>query len=459
MNYSRSVCIHSSVHFPAGVAMGASSSLNLTEVDRDGQGNLVLRGTALAGVIRHRYKELYGASETDDLFGQALDSRRDESRTSRILFFDSILDEGTGPEVQPRMHNSIDRHRGRVLSNALFSLECCPPGTRSSLMIEIHGEPNDVLDTYSSRIAGILRDGLILGGNSNRGIGFMEVTGDILFRMFELDDSDQYAEYLDFRRQWKLGNSQLEWIPVPAEDTRCNDLNIRVDFRIPEGQDILISDGTGTMDPQSIIASDGKEYWRLPGSSLRGLMRSYIEHSAAKKGLKIAYTLDVMRKHSEDDVSAQIGWLFEKPGEGAKRKPELHELFPVASLFGSLHAAGRLHITDAFIPKEPDGSQERMHVSIDSISGGAIEGLFFSNSVITSACCSGDLAFSTRIILRAPQEHEIEWIVDALKAIDSGYLRVGSSKASGRLCIFRDPVAWGKMSEEFISAWKDKSNG
>lgn len=463
MSYSKIACIFCSVEFPAGIAIGTSSSLNLTEVDRNGKGKLVLRGTAISGVMRHEYLARYGEDETNDLFGKALDAKNDDGWSSRIQFFDSILDTGAGPSVERRTHNAIDRHWGRVTKHSLFSLECCPPRTGTGLMIEIHGDKKNDLEACILKVIYIIREGLILGGNSNRGIGLMKVSDDFCSRVFELQDIDQHAEYLDFRQLWKQGAFRLPWDILPADSAydTYSKLRVQVDFRIPDGQDILIADGSGTMEPQRVTATDGNEYWRLPGSSLRGVMRAYIENLASREGERVAYSLERMREYTEneDEIADKKGWLFDKPSEGGERKAELHEEYPVASLFGSLHAAGRIHISDAYVPMIDNNDQERIHVAVDTISGGAIEGMLFSNRVLTSRCCTDVTYFRTYITVSDPDEREVRWIVTALRAINTGYLRVGSSKAAGRLSIPDIPIAEGKLSNELIAIWRELSNG
>ncbi len=459
MNYSKVSCITVDVVFPAGVALGASTSSNFTEIDRNGKGSVVIRGTAIAGVFRHAYSEFFSKESSDQLFGVAIDGKKNEGRFSRIRFFDSILSTGENGDVVARTHNSVDRHWGRVTKHALFSIEACPPGAYTSLLIEIHGENIDSLREETQSIASMLQKGMIFGGNSNRGIGLMKMSGKVKSRLFELQDIDDHSDYLNFKRLWKFKKistpeKSIEHDSYPAE---MDTLSIEVDLVIPDGQDLLIADAHGIMQPQDVVAVDGKEYWRLPGASVRGVMKAFITNLASKQGEKVAYSLEQLKKIDEDDVSANQGWLFQKPAEGGKREPSLHNEYPVASLFGSLHAAGRLHISDSYVPVSlTNGNQKRAHVAVDSITGGAIEGMLFTNNVLTSEICVSS-TFTTRILIKNPEPKDVEWIVSALKAVDSGFLRLGSSKASGRLKISKIPEVRGKLCEKFEDTWKDMS--
>lgn len=453
MSYSNVSCSTLDAVFPAGVAVGAASSSNFTEIDKNGNDDAVIRGTAIAGVLRHAYSESFSKESSDDLFGTVMD--KNEGKLSRIRFFDSVLITGDNGYIDIRTHNSVDRHWGRVTKSALFSLEACPPGTYTKLAIEIYGESIDSLQKETKRIVTLLQKGLILGGNSNRGIGLMEISGKVKSRIFELQDTDDYSEYLNYKRRWKLGeiNTLKNTVEHNIYDTETDMLNIEVEFAIADGQDLLVADASGTMQPQKVHAVDGKDYWRLPGASVRGVLKAFITNLAAKHGEKVAYSLEQLNKRDEDDIASTQGWLFQKPREG---RPELHKEYPVASLFGSLHAAGRLYISDSFIPVKDKGSQKRAHVAVDSITGGAIEGMLFTNNVLTSEVCES-ASFTTTIIIKHPVEKDIEWIVSALKAVDSGFLRLGSSKASGRLEIPKVPKALGKHEKKFEGTWREIS--
>lgn len=456
MSYSRINCIAFDVVFPAGIAVGASSSSNFTEVDKNGNCEVVVRGTSIAGVLRHEYSVQYGEDETNKLFGTALNSKKNEGIHSRIRFFDAVLNTGKSSDVLERTHISVDRHWGRVTKHALFSFEACPPGTSANLLIEIYGDNSDELRKEVRRIVSLLYRGIFLGGNSNRGIGLMSILDKIRTRLFELQDLDDYSEYLNFKREWKQGHKEY---PENSEEHESGNAvfdTLRVDlgFSIPHGQDILVADEDGAMQHQQVVAADGKDYWRLPGASVRGVIRAFITNLAAREGEKVAYSLEQLRKQSEEDISAEQGWLFDKPAEGSDRKSELHDEYAVASLFGSLHAAGRLHISDSYIPVSDLGEQERAHVAVDSITGGAIEGMLFTNNVLTSEI-SDSYKFTTTIFIKHPSEKDAKWLVSAPKSIDSGFLRLGSSKASGRLEILEPPNASGKLEEIFRKMWKE----
>jgi len=453
MNYSYVIALAIDVVFPAGVAIGSTNNGNHTEIDTNGKSEPVLRGTSLAGVLRHAYSTHFSKEYAATLFG----SIKEEATRSRIQFFDSVLNIGAGKNIVSRTHIAVNRHWGNVEKGGLFSFSSAPPNTTSKLIIQIFNENLESLKKEAEEIASLFSLGLLIGGSSNRGIGLMKLLSPIKSKLFELNELEDCSNYIDNKREWKSGdyNSFNDASELIGEEL-LDSLLIDVSFNIPEGQDLYIENANGKMTPTATLAADGKTYWQLPGSSVRGVIKSFITKLAAKENTPVADTFSNFTSVEADQASSQKAWLFAQPEEGNNRKPELHKKYKVASLFGSLHAAGRLHIADSFIPLNENSSQIRAHVAIDGITGGAIEGMLFKNEVLTSEVNSSD-SFTSSIIIRNPEEHEIKWLISALKAIDSGYLRLGSSKASGRLEISSQPESKGKLKEKFIEIWKEMS--
>jgi len=83
------------VAFPEGLSAGTSKEGNMIQVARDGSGRPVLRGTALAGVIRHAWNE-----EKSKQGGSADDERRFGSAQSKdggISSHDKQMDQPLAP--------------------------------------------------------------------------------------------------------------------------------------------------------------------------------------------------------------------------------------------------------------------------------------------------------------------------------------------------------------------------
>lgn len=465
-----------SLVFPAGLAPGEESQSNRILVARNGKGNPVLRGSSLAGVLRNAWRQHLGvenhapditaldkAPEVTHWFGAS--AEHDGDVESRLWVSDCILDTGqTGADATERTHHLRthhlrDRHLGRVADGGLFGLEACPPGTTTSLVLWLtddHSAPAGIPsgEDLLQGLAAALKTGLLVGGNSNRGIGLAELEGEVRVRRWNRADLDACADLLDTKRAWLDKEALPGGEVLERSAPSSTQLRISLALQVPRGQDILVGDGQGLdaeSEPQRVTAADGQDYWRLPGSSLRGLFRSYITHLAAREGKTVADSLAKHRKRKGKTVSGDaLGWLFQEKEDGKRvAHPELHDTHPVASLFGSLHKAGRLHIADAFckVSQGETEKQKRMHVAVDAISGGAVEHLLFDNFVLTAPA-----SFDVTVLVDNPTDDDARWLAQSIRALDAGYLRVGSSKSAGRLELGCPPAAIGPQADAFLAA-------
>jgi hypothetical protein len=196
-------------------------------------------------------------------------------------------------------------------------------------------------------------------------------------------------------------------------------LVIKILLAIPPGQDLLCGDGrTGDLagDIQRVKDAGGREWVRIPGSTLRGIVRAWCSRLAGcDSKRKLAYTHEErLKKRWKGDAVAEV-------------TPDRCD---VTALFGSAHAAGRIHITDSLVPTESCERSERAHVSVDHAWATSREGMLFWNGVLTKTP-----PFEAEIRIRDPRSHEAKWIGDTLRAIDLGVVRIGSSKASGRMSV------------------------
>ncbi|MBE6428660.1 MAG: hypothetical protein E7028_08825, partial [Planctomycetaceae bacterium] len=371
-----------------------------------------------------------------------------------------------------RTHHMRNRHTNTVLDGALFSLESCPPGTLAEVLLWLEGssENKERDEAFLAHLAGFFipeRGGFLVGGNAARGIGraIFQPDENARFKAFEFRNAASLGEYLDFRQNANDHFSQKvkAWkkVSIPENKTSSDRLTVQFELKIPRGQDLLIADGD--MVPQRVRDQEGKLCWRLPGSTLRGLFRSWITRLAAREGK------DVVDMHSKyrDSLSSgtsydgdSLAWLFVKKLERQKEKEtlrrEIPEKYPVQYLFGTGFQRGRIHFSDALIPVSSESAlgnlageeNYRTHVRIDPITGGAVPGALFSNTVLTSQLAR---SFSVTFFVENPQEHEAKWLAKTLQALDFGLLRLGSSKASGRVQLVGAPAASGVFSELFTN--------
>lgn len=468
-----------SVEFPSGIAPGEDTAFNHLKVARNGRGDTVLRGTSLAGAIRSAWRkhQLHAGTSPAEIdeevrwfFGSASGDEDDFGigEPSRLQVSDCVLNLAKVP-TNIRTHHLHNRHSGTVVDGGLFSLETCPLGTRTNITLWLtdnSASPDESLN-FLKAIAALFHAGMTLGGKSSRGVGSTKLVCPPLYRLYELTQVDGYARWLDDHEKWRQDPSvQLCEQPIESEyQTASHLLNIEFSLVIPRGQDVLIGDGKGLdhdIEPQRVTGVDGKTYWRLPGASLRGVFRSWMNHLATREGRSIADSVERQQQISRGELSKDqeldqrltgdnLGWCF-LPKEQRKQGIAKTDC-PIASLFGSLFQASRIHIADAYseLKQTAQGlakhEQVRMHVAVDRITGGAAEGMLFKNTVLVSEEVVSSPVFPVTIRIDEPTEDETRWLAATLRALDLGILRIGSSKSSGRLALQAAPVAHGPHAD------------
>jgi CRISPR/Cas system CSM-associated protein Csm3 (group 7 of RAMP superfamily) len=455
MSLAFRVC--AAVRFPAGLRPGEGRAGNVLVVARDGQGRPVLRGTALAGALRHAWAESRGKRVHDEQVSRWFGTcAEDESGgPSPLRVADVVLTSGDPMPSVLRTHNARHRHTGSVLGGGLVDIESLPPGTRGTIVLTLVDDTDaDDANAFLKELVVLLGAGMTLGGNAARGIGRVELSEAPLLRRFDLSRLDDHADWLDESVETRAGRFPTSGDAIRVETLVNGLLRITLELVVPRGQDLAVGDGQGLdhdIEPQRVLMPDGRPAWRLPGSTLRGALRAWVLRLAAREGLPVADSLD--RHEVEPSVSgADLAYGF---GNAAERERiqdtlasdpgQLEALVrcPVMRLFGSGYSKGRLHIADAFATCD-DTEQVRRHVSVDRLTGGASEGFLFDCAVLTRA------RFTVEVTVRQPTEDEVRWLAASVRALDMGLIRIGSSSAAGRLALERPPRASGPYSDRLM---------
>ncbi len=441
--------------FPEGLSPGEGKDANLLTVSQDGNEQPVLRGTALAGALRHAWEKTFGTEERNatEWFGHP--AEEDSRSLSPLRVPDVVLATG-GQDLVLRTHNAINRHRGAVLEGSLFSLQSLPPGTSGEATLWLKGFPQkEEGEKFLRELVDIFDAGLTLGGKAARGLGRVELRTRPILRSYDRSTPEGTRDWLNDSHDLRSGRKPQggEQIPVSSEQP-AGVFSLALTLGIPGAEDLLIGDGQGLdheMEPQKVKGADGKDYWRIPGSSLRGVFRAWFNRLAARAG----YDISDSHAHFLQNPGAkgdELGWL----GKNKEKRKDmiqelsdnpaaLHQLIdcPVARLFGSSFTKSRIHISDALSPVGETRAQPRMHVAVDRFTGGATEGALFDNTVLTQGP-----QFTFHIRIDSPEEREVKWLLATVRALHHGVLRVGSSKAGGRLGVHK-ALAAGKESLYF----------
>ncbi len=189
-------------------------------------------------------------------------------------------------------------------------------------------------------------------------------------------------------------------------------LNIKV-----EGP-VLIKSGLAQVSGPDMtwvrVFRNGQEEVYLPGSSLKGVLRSHAE--------RIARTLKA-ESACDPFADTSCGRIFDKS------KPKTVEAYRdaclICKLFGSTGFAGRLATADAYAVGTSPEPVQRDGVGIDRFTGGAARGAKFELEVITEG------TFATSLHLRNFELWQLALLGFVLQDLSDGLIRIGMGKSRG----------------------------
>lgn len=175
------------------------------------------------------------------------------------------------------------------------------------------------------------------------------------------------------------------------------------------------------IDVDSAVLKDSRGYPVIPGSSVKGVVRSWFESVLRGAGVEVCDVLDNKRCCTAKNESER------KNCKNLREKAELtyEDSCEVCRLFGGRELAGKLQFKDSYLIGEPS-FEFRDGVGIDRETGAAKRGAKYDFEII-----SKDSEFSFYLIaenLDDKQKKYFDFIVEGLK---SGDLSVGGKTSRG----------------------------
>lgn len=173
---------------------------------------------------------------------------------------------------------------------------------------------------------------------------------------------------------------------------------------------------------------DGDWQVYLPGSSLKGVLRSHIE----KVGRTLQPRPDVIcnpfHKHPKADAFCGDKFQHRKDSEDINSEVAYRDSCPICRLFGSTEFIGRVSINDAYLVNGARArpTETRDGVGIDRLTGGAAHGAKFELEVVSS-----DVSFQTDVYLRNFETWQLGMLLIAAQDMADGLVRIGSGRSRG----------------------------
>jgi CRISPR-associated RAMP protein (TIGR02581 family) len=265
---------------------------------------------------------------------------------------------------------------------------------------------------------------------------------------------------------------------------------------------VLVRSGHATLigPDMTPVLTFREDQWQvyLPGSSLKGVLRSHVEKVArtlhpdppvvcnpfwllkdratAQGGQLVCPDYaelscsDKFERRTKAEFSLN-GHTWQHNEETITSQIAYHDSCPICRLFGSTEFIGRVSINDAYLTAEmaPRPTETRDGVGIDRLTGGAYGGALFNLEAISSG-----VKFSTEIHLRNFEVWQLGMLLLAAQDMSDGLIKIGSGRSRGlgsvegsvdqvtitHIGLLRDKPAqevWGLG--KFLAAQNDTSYG
>lgn len=197
---------------------------------------------------------------------------------------------------------------------------------------------------------------------------------------------------------------------------------------------VLIKSGYATLDGADMVPvctlKGGKQVYFLPGTSLKGVLRSHVEKIARtlKEGSVCIPYYDPKNPNQVVPVPSErqsYGCGFR--GKGDESSAQIYrESCAACRLFGSLRFAGRLSISDAYpLPGREPRLEHRNGVGIDRFTGGTVHGLLFDLQVLSGG------EFESKIRLVNFEVWQLAVLAILLADLRDEMIRIGSGRSRG----------------------------
>jgi CRISPR/Cas system CSM-associated protein Csm3 (group 7 of RAMP superfamily) len=495
---------------PLHVGTGRGTETADDLLRRDARGRLLIPGTALAGALRgiatrlaprftgielcHALQEkreacgcltcrLFGTvNPQDEVRGQHESQEAWLNRTGRatgVLIYDAVLE---AADVQIRDGVGIDRTTGAAArrERIKFDLEVLPPGVEFKLRIELNRRLIDdaAFDAALQLLAATLAEWQagrgVVGGRVARGLGAFDMSH-VRFIKRDLDQADALMTFLRDGPPWDAKDDEdSAWIAAQVKSVGTvgewqgnPELPVArswalVEFTLAATGPFLTHDltqaGRGGFDHAPVLAAytPGAELPHgsglrgvpvLPGSSLRGVLRSQAERIA-----RTLATLDAWQQSTDpvqqrtaflngcpacnplttkttDDVASCNSFIKalskDKRDELARQGAE-DKLCLACRLFGSTWNGSRLRVEDAPFKKGVKVEYKVMDfLAIDRFTGGGRDSAKFDALALWKP------QFSVRLFLDNPEPWELGWLALTLRDLQDGLTTVGFGRAKG----------------------------
>ncbi len=443
------VTIEFTTPFKIGAGRGDESKDELVVTDANGLATIP--GSSLAGVIRSAFKSIAGERSCNDVFG--FQEKRD-GRGSRITFSWANVHDKNNKIVEGIIDSSLissdpilssakskttrDRvrinHQGVVDDHGKFDEEVVCAGHRFTFEMELVSDRNDPV---WKQLLDLLHDPMVrFGGGTRHGFGAFKVIN-IKERVFDLQNAKDFADYSQLSVSLKVDPQVLQQKSIGLKASSASVANISIQ---PEGYwmwgggvDVEKENRQEYKDDADMApVRDDRIVWNgdvgqvqenvvlIPAASVKGAIahRVAFHYNALKGRFADHMTPEEIKAHSTAEKNEAVRELF-----GSIKDSD-----------GKLEGQrGRVLIDDMYVANPPE-SRLLHHVAIDRFTGGAREGMLFSERPFWQGSPFAEGLSVTLLGKEAVEKIDKDILVALEKSFDDlaqGRLQMGAGSGRG----------------------------
>lgn len=477
-----------------GLYIGSGEIGKVTDapVYRNIDGEVIIPGTALAGSLRTLATRLAPhlgytkciALEDEDissgfcncpvcsLFGSINPGNiENEGRPAKVWFYDAVLEGDSKTAIRDGVGIDRETRTSSRAARAKYDFEVIPKDSVFFFRLDCHDDLNEEEEKILICVLTEWRKGRgYLGGNKARGLGNIELT-EIKMYNLNLSKQENLMTFLQNDEPLNAATEEENWLAFGVNcksNIRNNDYLynsfIQIDFTLNFSGGFVINDALGAVQAGFDLCprmENGR--FIIPGSSIRGVLRSHAEKIArtiitlestkddflsrcpacnpfADMNTPLTSCSSLFREYKQKNKNAHISQEENKNSQISEAK-----LCLACQLFGSSDKGSRLYISDGYLTNSPK-IKIMDFLAIDRFTGGGKEGAKFDALVLWQP------AFMIRVFMENLEEWHLGWLMLVIKDLKDGLVSFGGgqNKWFGKATIENERIKIGVVAEEFL---------
>ncbi|MEM2146241.1 MAG: RAMP superfamily CRISPR-associated protein, partial [Candidatus Jordarchaeaceae archaeon] len=410
-----------------------------------------------------------------DLFGSInIGEDSEEGTASKIWVYDAVLKSGEKTSIRDGVGIDRETKSSARLIRAKYDFEIVQRDSVFTFRADLQ---DDVNDEQQIILASILSEWSYargnLGGDVARGLGNIKLEDIKVFKI-DLSSKEKLIAFLKEENPIKTGTQEEKWLdsyieiakkrkePTAKEKTKQAVENdylynsfAQMEFTLQFTGGFAINDIlSSTKSGFDFCPKMENGNFVLPGSSLRGVLRSQAEKIArslttlnSRNGNEFLEKCPACNPHADEKSPlTSCSNLFRKQRKEPEEEIKDEQLCLACKLFGSSYKGSQLYVRDGYLPLSDKIEIKIMDfLAIDRFTGGGKEGAKFDAMVLWQP------AFKVQILLENPKDWQLGWLFLVLKDLREGLSSVGfgQNKWFGKTTIKDGKIKIGTISGAF----------